>query len=69
MSLGGSMDVELSVETAALATALTEKGPKTALAPAKLALNSGVDRTPTVGGCRHAAHPLPCSVSGWPVLV
>ena len=43
MSLDGSMDVELSVETAALATALTEKGPKTALAPAKLALNSGAE--------------------------
>ena len=37
------MDVELSAETAALATALTEKDPKTALAPAKLALNSGAE--------------------------
>ena len=37
------MDVELSVETAALATALTEKDPKTALAPAKQALNSGAE--------------------------
>ena len=43
MSLDGSMDVELSVETAALATALTEKGPKAALAPAKQALNSGAE--------------------------
>jgi len=37
------MDVELSAETAALATALTEKGPKAALAPAKQALNSGAE--------------------------
>ena len=37
------MDVELSAETAALAAALTEKDPVTALAGAKLALNSGAE--------------------------
>ena len=41
--MDGSMEIELSAETAALATALTEKDPKTALAPAKLALNSGAE--------------------------
>ena len=43
MGLGGSMGVEISAETVALATALAEKDPKTALAPAKLALNSGAE--------------------------
>ena len=43
MSLDGSMGVEVSAETVALATALAEKDPKTALAPAKLALNSGAE--------------------------
>ena len=38
-----SMEIELSAETAALAAALTEKDPVTALAGAKLALNSGAE--------------------------
>ena len=41
--MDGSMEIELSAETAALAAALTEKDPVTALAGAKLALGSGAE--------------------------